>query len=128
MASAGADGCASKRGPVEGALSPPARAIRVDADKVVIEGRWQPVASASDSPAPENAVRAVCTRVEKRCREELTTVAGGGSPATEIFEYRIREWTKAKLVATRRSGAYEQTLRVSLTGLAAEKIVDRRTG
>jgi hypothetical protein len=42
---------------------------------------------------------------------------------SETLDYRVREWTKAKLVAVRRSGLTEVELRISLTGSAAQKVV-----
>lgn len=61
-------------------------------------------------------------RSERRCREELTTVRTGHPPATETWEYRVREWTEWKLTAARPEGPQEVQLRVSLIGLAAEKV------
>ncbi len=57
-------------------------------------------------------------------------MAKGGQPAvTESFQYAIREWTKAKLVAVRRARGSEVELRVALTAAAAEKVVvEKRSG
>ena len=77
-----------------------------------------------------NAVRVVCTRAERSCKEDLTRLAGerGGEPVHEMLEYRIDEWTKwgkpaGKLVASRREGGAQVEIRVSLSGLTAEKVV-----
>jgi hypothetical protein len=76
----------------------------VDDATVVIEGRWHPVEVAADAPIAPNSVRAVCVRADRRCREDLTTSPEGAAPVAESFEYRIKEWTKGKVVATRREG------------------------
>ena len=92
---------------VPSAASPPARVIRVDQSSVVIEGRWQPVDASGASDDVTYVVRATCVRSERRCREELTTVQAGHSPATETREYKVREWTDWKLVAARAEGPEE---------------------
>ena len=77
-----------------------------------------------------NAVRVVCARDQRSCKEDLTRLAGepGAEPVHETLEYRIDEWTKwgkpaGKLVASRREGGAQVEIRVSLSGLAAEKVV-----
>jgi hypothetical protein len=115
-------GSSSPQAGVPNPATPPARVIRVDKSSVVIEGRWHPV-DASVAPADVSyVVRATCMRSERRCREELTTVRASHPPATETREYKVREWTDWKLLAVRPEGAEEVQLRVSLTGLAAERV------
>jgi hypothetical protein len=122
-------GCSgTKSGSSEGQASPPPRAIRVDEATVVIEGRWHPIEATADSPIVMNSVRAVCVRADRRCREDLTTTPEGAAPVTESFEYRVKEWTRAKLLAARRKGADEVIVTVSLTGLAAEKVLVKAEG
>ena len=118
----GPRGASNPEAAVQASASPPARAIRVDPDVVVIEGRWYPIDAAGVSADVSFVVRATCVRTERRCREELTTVGAGHAPTTETIEYRVREWTTRKLVAARPEGSEEVQLRVSLTGLAAEKV------
>lgn len=102
---------------------------------MVVEGRWFPIEAGPKSPVVPNAARVVCTRAERSCKEELTRLAAGatGDGLHETLEYRVREWTKwgtpaGKLVASRREGATEIEIRVSLRGLAAEKVVMERGG
>jgi hypothetical protein len=118
----------TKPGALEGQTSPLRRAIQVDDATVVIEGRWHPVEATAHSPIALNSVRAVCVRADRRCREDVTTTPEGAAPVTESFEYRVKEWTSAKLVATRRKDADEVIVTVSLTGLAAEKVVVKAKG
>jgi hypothetical protein len=106
------------------------RSVRVEADSVVIEGRWFPIEAGHESLAYPNAVRVVCTRAQRSCKEDLARLAGkgGAEPLHEVLEYRIEEWTKwgkpaGKLVASRRDGGAEIEIRVSLSGLAVEKVV-----
>jgi hypothetical protein len=111
-------------------FSPPPRAIRVEKETVVIEGRWAPIDPGGAAPPP-NAVRVVCRRADRTCREELTTAAPAGTPepARERAEYEAREWTPAKLVAVRRTQAGDEVeLFISLVGNAATKSVTRKRG
>jgi hypothetical protein len=71
-------------------------------------------------------VKATCIRSERRCREELTRTEKGQVPVAEVLECRIKEWTRAKLVAARQVGASEVQLLVSLTGDAPEKVMTGR--
>lgn len=121
VACGGCAGPGSRQAPGD-LLAAPVRAIRIEAHSVVIEGRWHPEEATADSPVVPNSVRAVCTRAERQCREELTTAPPGKGPVVETFDYKVSEWTNAKLVATRRQDSSELQLRVSLTGLAAEKL------
>jgi hypothetical protein len=115
--------------PPDASVSAPPRAMRIDENEIVIEGRWSPVEEAVASAVAPNSVRVVCTRSLQRCREELTTSPSGQKTVTETLDYRVREWTKAKLVAGRRSGVAEMELRISLTGSAAQKVViDNKEG
>ena len=109
--------------PPDASVSAPPRAMRVEENDVVIEGRWSPVEEAVASAVAPNSVRVVCARALQRCREELTTSPSGQKTVTETLDYRVREWTKAKLIAGRRSGAAEMELRISLTGSAAQRVV-----
>jgi hypothetical protein len=120
----------SKQTPLAGTISPSPRLVRVEQDTVVVEGRWFPIEAGSESPVLPNAVRVVCARAQRSCKEDLTRLAGesGVEPVHEALEYRIDEWTKwgkpaGKLVASRRDGTGQVEIRVSLRGLAAEKVV-----
>ena len=75
--------------------------MRVEENDVVIEGRWSPVEEAVASAVAPNSVRVVCARALQRCREELTTSPSGQKTVTETLDYRVREWTKAKLTRGR---------------------------
>jgi hypothetical protein len=109
-----------------GGFSPPARVIRVQDDAVAIEGRWHPIEPLAGLGSQPNGVRASCVRKDRVCREEITTATAGGEPRVEVFDYRVREWTKIRLVAARRTGpGVETQLRVSLVGNAAEKAIVR---
>jgi hypothetical protein len=107
-------------------LSPPPRTIQITDESVTLEGGWYPVAEAA-SYVP-TIVKATCLRATRRCREELTTAQDGASPSTESFDYRVEEWTKAKLVATRRDGPAAVQIRVALTGLTAGKTLTTNKG
>ena len=101
-------------------LAPPPRAIRIEADSIVLEGRWHPTGEGADTLP--NSVKVTCARGERRCREELTTAREGQAAMTESFQYGVTEWTKAKLVAVRRASGSEVELRVAFTAAAAEKV------
>jgi hypothetical protein len=116
--------------PSAGAISPPPRSVRVERDEVVVEGGWFPVQTGARSSAPPNAVRVVCRRAARSCKEDLTRPSSypGADPIQDVSQYRVDEWTTwgkpaGKLVASRREGATEVQIRVSLSGLAAEKVV-----
>lgn len=120
----------SKQPPLAGTISPVPRLFRVEQDSVVVEGRWFPIEAGPESPVLPNAVRVVCARDLRSCKEDLTRLVGqgGAEPVHETLEYRIDEWTKwgkpaGKLVASRRDGEAQVEIRVSLSGLAAEKVV-----
>jgi hypothetical protein len=106
-------------------VTAPPRAIRVAEDSVIIEGHWHPIEETGKPFA--NAVTATCVRSERRCREELTMATDGRPPQRQSFDYKIKEWTRAKLLATRQEGSDETQLRVSLTGLAAERVMVARS-
>jgi hypothetical protein len=122
VACKGSGGSSSPEAAVPSEASPPPRIIRAEQGSVVIEGRWHPVEASEASDDVTYLVHATCVRSERRCREELTTVRAGHPPATETREYKVREWTDWKLLAVRPEGPEEVQLRVSLTGLAAEKV------
>ena len=97
---------------------------------MAIEGRWSLTAAQETSRVIPNAVRVVCVRQERSCKEELTRPAAdpGADPVHEVLSYRVEEWTKegkpaGKLIASRREGTTEVEIRVSLSGFAAEKVV-----
>lgn len=109
----------------EGAAPP--QSVRVEADEVWLEGRWLPV-DAGEAAALANPVRIVCKRPSGAFRETLTRPSKypGGEPVQDDFAYRIAEWTKSgqpagRLVASRREGTARVEIRVSLSGLVAEK-------
>ena len=110
-----------------GATSPLPRSVRVEPDSVAVEGRWVPIEAGV--AATPNAVRVVCSRAERACNEDLARQSSaGGADVRETWKYRVEEWTKwgtpaGKLTASRREGAVEIEIRVSLSGLAAEKVV-----
>jgi hypothetical protein len=119
----------------DGAISSPPRSVVIKDDRVVIEGRWYPIEVPPTSPVITNAVRVVCVRGERSCQEDLTRLSTypGGEPVHDLLKYRIEEWTPAdkpagKLVASRREGATRVEIRVSLSGLAAEKVVMQNEG
>ena len=95
---------------------------------MTLEGGWYPIAEAEAASHVPNIVKATCLRSTRRCREELTTARDGASPLTESFDYRVEEWTKAKLVAVRKDGPAEVQIRVALTGLTAGKTLTTRKG
>jgi hypothetical protein len=103
-------------------VTPAPRTIQVEGHRVVVEGRWHPIEPSPSSPAVPNAVRIVCLRAERSCREELTYAPTGRTPLTEALDYRVREWTNERLLAVRRGGGREFHLRVSLIGAAAVKV------
>jgi hypothetical protein len=127
------------QGPVTAPLAlPPARSFKVQEDSVAFEGHWVPIGAAPTAsvtpgrpPAPlgAGAVHVLCSRAEHWCREDLTQAAAAGAePAHQTLEYRVEEWTKwgtpaSKLLAVRHEGEMAFELRVSLSGLAAEKVV-----
>jgi len=130
VACGGAPAPGSKPAPEEGRISPPPRSVVVQEDRVVIAGRWYPIEAEPKSPAIPNAVRVICVRVERACKEDLTrpSTYPGAEPVHDLLHYRVEEWTAVgqaagKLVASRREGATEVEIRVSLSGLAAEKVV-----
>jgi len=118
-----------------GAFSPPPQSVHVEPDEVVAEGRWFPIEAGPEAAALANAVRLVCRRAERSCKEQLTRPSNypGADPVQDVFRYRVEEWTKwgkpaGRLVASRREGTAEVAIRVSLNGLAAEKaILDKGT-
>lgn len=102
----------------------------MEADSVVVEGRWFPIEPGPASPVVPNAVRVVCGRAGRSCKEDLTRLAGepGAQPVREVLKYRIDDWTKwgkpaGALLASRRDGETRIEIRVSLSGLVAEKVV-----
>jgi hypothetical protein len=122
-------------GSKSGTISPPPRTFLVQEDRVVIEGRWHPIEPGPKSPAILDAVRVVCVRAERSCTEDLTRFSTypGAEPVHDVLQYRVDEWTKwgkpaGKLVASRRADAIEVQIRVSLSGLAAEKVVIDKEG
>ncbi len=113
-----------------GAVSPLPRSVQVEQDSVVVEGRWFPVEVGPGSPVARNAVRVVCRRAERSCKEDLTHLVGeaGAGPVQQLIEYRVDDWTRwgqpvGRLIASRREGGARIEIRVSLSGLAAEKVV-----
>lgn len=106
------------------------RSVRVEPDRVVVEGTWFPIEAGPESPAIPNAVRFVCERALNSCREELTRLAGesGTEPVHEVFEYQVTHWTAwqqraGKLVAQREDGTSRTWIRVYLRGGTALKVV-----
>lgn len=119
-----------KQSPASGApgdqATPPARAIRVEPDSVVLEGHWQPVGGSAVSSV---RVSVTCARSQRRCREELTSVGEGTAAAKETLQYAIREWTPRKLVAARQASGRDVELRVAFTAVQAEKaVIEKRSG
>ena len=102
-------------------MSPLPRAILIAEESVTLEGGWSSTGEVDGASSLANTVRVTCVRATRRCHEELTTARAGASPLTESFDYRIEEWTKAKLVAVRRDGSGDVQIRVALTGQAASK-------
>jgi hypothetical protein len=116
-------------------LSTPARSFNVQEDSVAFEGHWVPIGAAasasatpgrSTAPLGAGAVHVLCSRPEHWCREDLTEA--GAEPAHQTLEYHVEEWTKwgtpaSKLLAVRHEAATAIELRVSLSGLAAERAV-----
>jgi hypothetical protein len=130
IACGGAAKPGSKQAPPTGTISPLPRSVRVEQDSVVVEGHWYPIEAGPESLVVPNAVRVVCGRAPRSCREELTHLASeaGAEPVHQALEYRIDEWTRwgtpaGKLVASRREGGAQVEIRVSLSGLTAEKAV-----
>ncbi len=130
MSCVGTPGPGFKAAAPAGGISPPPRAVRVEQDSVVVEGRWFPIETEPPSPVVPNAVRLVCGRVERSCKEDLTRLAGasGAELVHEVLKYRIDDWTKwgkpaGRLLASRRDGLTQIEIRVSLSGLTAEKVV-----
>lgn len=116
--------------PTTGTIAPLPRSVRVEPDRVVVEGHWVPIEVEPRTPALPNTVRVTCSRGERSCTEDLTRLASPDEPKpiNESLEYRVEEWTKwgkpiATLVASRRVGGTQVEIRVSLSGLAAEKVV-----
>jgi len=107
-------------------FSPPAPAFEIAADTVTWKGSWSPVVE-PEAHVP-NMVKTTCLRATRRCREEITTALDGASPFTESFDYRVEEWTKAKIVAARKDCPAEVQIRVALTGLTAAKTRTIRKG
>jgi hypothetical protein len=105
-------------------LSPPPRAIRVEEGSVVLEGRWQEVGTTASAP---NTVRVVCLRGPRTCAEELATAgADADDPQRQSITYQVKDWTKWQLRAVRRDEGKDVELRISIIGLAAQKVlVDR---
>ena len=93
-----------------------------------MEGRWYPIEPSPKSPVFPNSVRVVCSRPERSCKEELTHLASERTePVRETLTYRVEEWTKwgtpaGKLIASRHDGGVASEIRVSLSGLVAEKV------
>lgn len=127
-------GRATKPGPTPrnpaGEISPFPRSVQVAEDSVVVEGRWAPIEAGPKSPDLPNAVRVVCTRAQRSCKEDLTRLADerAGEPLHEALEYRVDEWTQwgkpaGRILASRRSAGTQVEIRVSLSGLTAEKVV-----
>jgi hypothetical protein len=111
-----------------GQISPLPRAIEIADDSVTLEGGWYPTAEADAASHLPNQVRTTCVRATRRCREELTTSRDGASPSTDSFDYRVEEWTKARLVAVRKDGSNEFQIRIALTGQAASKTLTTGKG
>lgn len=129
IACGGATPSGSKQAKPSGGISPLPRLVRIEPDTVVVEGHWVPIAAGPESPVVQNAVRVVCGRAERSCKEDLTRLAGepGAGPVHEALEYRVEEWTKwgtpaGRLVASRRQGGAQHEIRVSLSGLTAERV------
>ena len=108
--------------------TPAAAPIRVAQDEVVLEGRWAPENDQVDARAVGDTVRVVCNRSKGACDEELihSSSQHGHRPAPEKLTYRVQKWTKwgipaGSLLASRSEGGVEVVIRVSLSGLAAEK-------
>lgn len=102
----------------------------MEPDSVVVEGHWFPIEAGPESPVVLNAVRVVCGRAERSCKEDLTRLASatGAEAVHEVLKYRIDDWTKwgkpaGSLLASRRDGLTQIEIRVSLSGLTAEKVV-----
>jgi hypothetical protein len=111
-----------------GQISPSSRTIQITDESVMLEGSWHPVAETDAASHAPSIVKTTCLRATRRCREELTTARDGALPSTESFDYRVEEWTKAKLVATRRDGRATVQIRVALTGLTAGKSLTTQKG
>ncbi len=129
----GAATIGSKPAPSASGISPPPRSLQVEPDTVVLKGRWVPIEAVTDSPELPNAVQVVCLRTQRSCKEDLNrlTARAGAAPVHEVLEYRIEDWTKwgtpaGRLVASRRDEGAVIEIRVSLSGLAAEKAVVRK--
>jgi hypothetical protein len=106
--------------------SAPARAIHVSDDGLTLEGRWQPIDGA-DATFGAHGVRVRCERGAGRCREEEAAARAEGRKSGE-GDYRVEEWTKAKVVAARTDGPAQTKIQISLTSPAAVKTVLVRRG
>lgn len=110
-------------------ISPPPRVLEVHDDRLLLEGRWYPIEPGPKSPPLPNAVRVVCVRAKRSCKEDLTRFSSAGSAESvhDVLQYRVSEWTRGnragKLVASRQEGAVDVEIRVALRGGAAEKVV-----
>ncbi len=133
IACAGAPGSRSQEAAPAGGIAPSPASVRVEQDTVVVEGRWFPIEGGSESTVLPDGVRLACVRAERSCKEDLTRLAGqrGGERVRETREYRVDEWARwgtpaGKLVAWRRDGGTQVEIRVSLSGLTAQKTVMER--
>ena len=130
VACGGAPAPGSKAAPEAGTTAAPPRVLQVQDDSLALEGHWSPLEVGTRSPVVQNAMRVVYTRAERSCNENLTTFSpdAGAESVHHALEYRVTERTKpgkpaGKVIASRREGTTEIEIRVSLSGLAAEKVV-----
>jgi hypothetical protein len=121
----------AQTGPATAERSPPTplrRSIHIGADRVVLEGRWQPLDVAGGPAGVPSAVRVVCERQRASCLEERTAPGAlGAPPSGERAEYGVTKWTSWTLAATRRTATGDEVeLSVALKGGAATKSLTRR--
>ena len=98
---------------------------------VVLSGRWKPVKAPKYFllPTEVNTVRIYCDRPKKVCTESIAYVRIDDDkkrPVLDVldsFEYKIVQWTDAKIVAVCKGLAENYELNISLKEKTAERVI-----
>jgi len=108
----------------------PLRKVNVEDSYVTFEGRWRSIAQTGSIKLPRlNTVSGICDRETRTCQENIARLYGKGewlanSPgylSVTNLEFRVIEWSSARIVARYEAPVADFELRVSLPDRSVER-------
>ena len=111
-------------------IQSPWRKINFEQNYVMFEGRWRSIAQTSSKKLTKlNTVSAECYRETKTCQEHIARLYGkgewapysGGYLSVTTLEFRVIEWSKARIVARHEAPGADCEIRVSLSDRSVER-------